>query len=153
EGATLNIPQTKNLEYKSVDNTLFVVEKEKTSKGIKIYTGYVITKIEEGKAVKKHCFVSEKDGFYAHGETVKKSISDLQFKIVAEKLRNEPILPDTIVTVNHYRLVTGACEAGVKSWMEQNNITSESIKASELLPLLRKTHAYGLERFEALIAE
>jgi hypothetical protein len=103
EGATLTIPQTKGLNYKAVDNTLFIIEAEKTSKGIKILTGYVIVKITDGAAVINNCFVAEKEGFYAHGETVKKAISDLQFKVVAEKLKNDPINEETIITVNHYR--------------------------------------------------
>jgi len=161
QGATLTIPQTKDLEYRSVDNTLFVVEAEKTSKGIKIYTGYVITKISEGRAVKRNCFVAEKEGFTAHGETVRTAIGDLQFKIVAEKLKNEPIDEDTLITVKHYRLITGACNLGVRAWMESNNIPYKivgddetvavnPIKASELWPLLEKTGAWGVDRFESL---
>jgi hypothetical protein len=106
----------------------------------------------DNKKVKKHeCYVAEKDNFFAHGNDIKKAISDLQFKIVADKLKKEPIHEDTEITVNHYRLITGACELGVKSWMEQNNITVESIKAKDLLPILKKTNAYGLERFQNLI--
>jgi hypothetical protein len=95
-------------------------------------------------------FLAEKEGFTAHGETVKKAVSDLQFKIVAEKLKSEPIEADTIITINHYRLITGACEFGVKSWMEQNKV-KENIKASELLPILKKTGAYGIDKFQSLL--
>ena len=151
QGATLNIPQLKGLSYKSVDKTLFVVEQERTSKGVKIYSGYVITKISDGKAVKNQCFVAEKDNYTAHGDTVKKAISDVQFKIVAEKLKSEPISEDTIVTINHYRLITGACEMGVNSWMEQNKQVTDGIKAKNFLPILEKTGAYGLDRFKELI--
>lgn len=67
----------------------------------------------------------------------------------------------------HYRTVTGSCDRGVRAWMKERNIpftienegtSSErtvevnKIKASELLPILRKTNAYGIERFEKLIA-
>lgn len=41
---------------------------------------------------------------------------------------------------------------GVKSWMEQNSMTKENYKASELLPILIKTNAYGVERFKKLIS-
>src|ERR1039458_1277881 len=36
-------------------------------------------------------FISQKGDFTAHGITVKKSIQDLEFKIIAEKLKKEPI--------------------------------------------------------------
>ncbi len=83
---------------------------------------------------------------------MKKAISDLQFKVVAETLKKEPIKADTKVTVNHFRLITGACEIGCKNWMEQNGLSGKvEITAKELLPILRKTKAYGLERFEMMI--
>jgi hypothetical protein len=99
----------------------------------------------------EYFFIARNVDFSAHGETIEKAISDLQFKIVAEKLKKEPINPDTEITVNHYRLITGACEFGVKNWMEQNGIKVESIKAVDLLPILKKTNAYGFDNFKKLI--
>ena len=130
---------------------MFVIESTKTSKGIKINRGYILRKLDNGKLVKEKCYVSEKGGFYAHGETVKKSISDLQFKIVSEKLKNEPINADTMISINHYRLITGACELGVKSWQKSNNMIKDSYRADELLPILEKTNAYGQDKFKELI--
>jgi hypothetical protein len=96
-------------------------------------------------------FIVKKDDCYAHGEDLRKAFEDVKFKIVAEKLKNEPINPDTEITINHYRLITGACEMGVKNWMEQNKIKVESIKAKDLFPILKKTNAYGFEKFKSLI--
>ncbi len=121
-------------------------KKQKTINSQKA-TIYVAKKI----AKKDTFFIVNIDKYYAHGESIEKSFSDLQFKIVAEKLKNEPINEDTVVTVQHYRLITGACEMGCKNWMESNGVKTESIKASELLPLLKKTNAYGYERFKQLI--
>ena len=161
ENAKLNHYKTKDLNYKSVDNSMFVIVSTKDTKGIKIHTGYNIQKIENGKIIKQDCYVAKKDSFYAHGETAKKAIGDLQFKIVSEKLKNEPILEDTELTVSHYRLITGACELGCKNFMEQNNIPFKiedgklievnPIKAKDLLPILEKNNAYGLSRFKQLI--
>ncbi|MGJ1369538.1 hypothetical protein, partial [Sphingobacterium spiritivorum] len=161
ENAKLNIPQTKGLNYISVDRTLFVIEKEKTSKGVKIYTGYVITSIAEGEANKQNCFVASKDAFFAHGETVKKAIGDLNFKIVSEKLKNDPIQADTLFTVERYRIITGACDLGCREFMNRFNIAytvvndqtveAEPMRADKLLPLLRQSNAYGIEKFESLI--
>jgi hypothetical protein len=89
---------------------------------------------------------------HAHGETLQKAKEDFRFKLMAEKLKSEPIKADTVIDIKYYRLLTGACEMGVKSWMEQNKMTKESYKASELLPVLKKTHAYGVEKFESLVA-
>ena len=96
-------------------------------------------------------FIAEKGNYTAHGQTVKKAIQDVGFKVIAEKLKKEPITEKTIITNQYYRLITGACEQGVKQWRMQNNIEVENITAKELLPLLEKTNAYGLENFKKLI--
>jgi len=88
---------------------------------------------------------------FAHGETIEKAKEDYTFKKLSDKLKHAPIKENTIIDIRYYRLITGACEMGVRDWMQRNNISSENIKAKELLPLLRKTNAYGLERFEKLI--
>jgi len=74
----------------------------------------------------------------------------LQFKIVSEKLKNEPIKEDTIITIQYYRLVTGACEIGAKSFQEQHGLKNE-YTAKDLLPILEKNNAYGIERFKKLL--
>jgi len=96
-------------------------------------------------------FIAEKDDKTAHGETVKKSIADLEFKFIAEKLKKEPILADTIITDQYYRVVTGACEQGIIRWKGFNKIDKKEIRADELLPLLEKTNAYGLDIFKQMI--
>ncbi len=127
-----------------------------------IFTEVVSKKGNVYKVKKLH---SQKEFFlvsdgktHAHGDTLKKAKEDFEFKIISDKLKNEPIKKETIITVNHYRLITGACEFGVKSWMdrvfnlkERAKIESKGIKAIDLLPILKKNTAYGLERFEKLI--
>jgi hypothetical protein len=143
---------------KSVDRQLFVVENEKTTKGIKIYSGYNYISLKDKKVEKEICYVAEKESFYAHGETIKKAIEDVQFKIVSEKLKKEPINKDTVITINYYRLVTGACLQGVNSWIsrtfndkEKEEILENGIKAKDLLPILKANNAYGVERFQSLV--
>ena len=96
-------------------------------------------------------FIVGEGRFFAHGETLKKANEDLQFKIISEKLKSEPILADTVIDIKYYRLLTGACEFGVNQWIKENKIKQTSFKASELLPLLQKTNAYGLEKFKSLL--
>ena len=141
----------KKLVTKDVDGYCFVIEAEKTSKGIKIYTGYNFVSLDKKVISKKECFVAESGEFTAHGETVKQAISDLNFKVVSERLKKEPILPDTLVTVAHYRAITGACEFGVKDWMSRNGIVDEAMRADKLLPMLQATNAYGVDRFKELV--
>ena len=106
-------------------------------------------------------YVAEKGNYTAHGNTIKKCIEDLEFKIIAEKLKNEPIKKDTEFTVKYYRLLTGACDLGCRSFMQNNNIPFnvidnntveiKPIKAVDLLPMLEKSNAYGYEKFKSLV--
>ena len=151
EGVKLNVKFLNKVNYIVADGKAFLIESQKTSKGITIYSGFNIKGVKNCKITKHDTiYLASKDNFFAHGETVKKAVEDLQFKIVSEKLNNEPIKKDTVLTIKYYRLLTGACELGVKQWMSENKI-DEGIKASELLPILIKTNAYGLEKFKKLI--
>jgi hypothetical protein len=151
---------------KSVDRILTVINTTKSTKGIKLHSGFIFNSMQNSSINSSFCFLAEKDGFYAHGKTVKEAISDVQFKIVAEKLKNEPIYENTMLTVKHYRLITGACDLGCRNFMEQNGIEFEvivnpngisetveknPISAKELLPILEKSNAYGYEKFKQLI--
>ena len=131
-------------KYQKIDGIFCEIISKKTSKGLIILLAKKLNS-------KKSFFIAQGKKMFAHGETIKKAVEDLQFKIVAEKLKKEPIKKDTIITIQYFRLITGACEMGVKNWMQQNKITKEKIKAIDLLPLLEKTKAYGLDRFKKLI--
>ena len=121
--------------------------KVNSTKKVKGFTIYDCNFLGRGD----HSYVAEKEGFTAHGETIKKAIEDVQFKIMSEKLQKEPINADTMIDVNRYRIVTGACEMGVESWVKDNNMTNESYRADELLKVLEKTNAYGLSKFKELV--
>ena len=117
-----------------------------------IYTGRKIGKSESFHIVGK-------DGFYAHGTELKKAFEDLQFKIISEKIKKDPIYPDTEFTVMRYRTLTGACDMGCRNWMDKHkvpytvidnsSVEKAPIKAKDLLPMIKGE--YGYERFKQLI--
>ena len=95
---------------------------------------------------------------FAHGETPEEAKQDLRYKKMANRLKNEPINPDTIITMQYYRIVTGACKLGIKTWIESNipegkkeKVMAKGLPAKELLPMLEKSGAYRFERFKGLI--
>ena len=77
----------------------------------KTYNLYSAKKVNRNE----YFFITNFGKNYAHGQDLNKALSDLQFKLVADKLKKKPIKKDTIITVNHYRLITGACELEVLS--------------------------------------
>jgi hypothetical protein len=150
------------LRVKCLDSYPFIVETEKTNNGIILYSGYNFDGTDvNGRPKIEPSYVAKKDGFTAHGKNIKQAILDVQFKIIAEKLQNEPITPDTELTVMHYRTVTGACDFGCREFMDKNGIAynvvdgrtieKSPIKAKDLLPILEKSNAYGLDKFKRLI--
>jgi hypothetical protein len=107
---------------------------------------------------KKISYLATNGKYNAHGNTIEEAKRDLQFKRIAEKLKNEPINQDTVITVQYYRVVTGACESGVNSWMKKvfnqkdfDNAVKNGIKAKDLLPILKSHDAYGYDKFKSLI--
>jgi hypothetical protein len=140
----------KDLKWKSVDGYLFVIESTKVKGDTTIYKGYNIKNVKDNVITKDECYVAEQGVYYAHGKTIKKAVEDVNFKTISEKLKKEPINKDTVINMNYYRLITGACEMGVQSFIKGNGL-KESYKASELLPILEQSNAYGLSKFKELL--
>ena len=144
----LVIGYNKELSYCFFDG---ILSKVLNVKIFKEYTVYVTT----------FDIVVQKNDFTAHGKTLKKAIEDVEFKIISQKLKHTPILPETQLTVKYYRLLTGACDIGCRDWMQRNNIDFKIVDgntveqkpmiAKELLPILEKSNAYGIEKFKSLI--
>lgn len=53
--------------------------------------------------------------------------------------------------MQHYRIITGACEMGCKNWMETHGIKENEMMAKYLLPILEATNAYGYKNFKKLV--
>jgi len=144
----LEVGYNKENGYCFFDDILSKVLNVSTINGYTIYT----TPFE---------YICQKDQFTAHGKTIRKAIEDLEFKILTEKVKHEPISLETEITVQYYRMLTGACDNGIQSWMTQNNIPFEVIdentiektpqKVKDLLPLLEKTNAYGIDKIKKLL--
>jgi hypothetical protein len=95
-------------------------------------------------------FIAQKGKYTAHGKNIKKAIEDCEFKTIAEKLKKDPIKEDTVITIQYYRIITGACESGAKNFQQQHKL-KDSYKAKDLLPILENNDAYGVDKFKQLI--
>jgi hypothetical protein len=119
---------------------------------------YFVRKLDSKE--KMH-IITDGENTHSHGKSLKQANEDLQFKIASKKLKNTPIQEDSLLTVKHYRLITGAGDAGVRDFMNRNSLGFEvingetkeinTVKAKDLLPLLIKNKAYGIEKFKSLI--
>jgi hypothetical protein len=152
-------------DYKSNPNKILSWQNGKYIKADGIFTEVIhrrgnVYKVKRMNDAKESYLVTNGE-FNAHGDTIKSAQSDLNFKMISEKLKSEPIAPETKLTVMYYRTLTGACDAGCREWMQSNEIpyTIEAGKtveinpmtAKELLPILEKTKPYGFEKFKELL--
>jgi predicted acyltransferase (DUF342 family) len=149
----LNANFLNNINYKSVDNYLFVIKKTSVKKGITIHEGYNAKGVVNGVLNEQPTiYVAEQGNYSAHGNTIKKAIEDLNFKILSDKIQNEPIQKDTIITKEKYRMITGACEFGCQQFMAANNLAQDiEIKAIDLMLILEKTKPFGYSKIKQLI--
>ena len=138
------------LRILKADNQTFVVESTKTKGEVTVHRGFILNSIQNNILNKKDCYLAIQGEYSAHGDTLKQAFSDLEAKINFEKLSKEPIKADTLITIDRYHAATGSCKTGIRNWMEVNGV-KEGLKASELLPILERKQAYGLEIFKKLI--
>ena len=87
---------------------------------------------------------------FSHGKTLKEARDGLMFKIGnRDKSQFKDWRLDRVVTkaeaIKAYRVITGACEGGVRSWMEQRE-TPEKLPVREIINLTKG--AYGSMEFE-----
>ena len=93
----------------------------------------------------------QKGDKFAHGDSSKQALSDLNFKLSdRDKSQYENL------TLNHvfkfedaitcYRVVTGACSAGVRDFLKSNNVEEKDISISEIIKLTADAYMGGVFR-------
>jgi len=99
------------------------------------------------------CYIVEKAGLYAHGETIKKAMADVQFKYMRDNIDASEIIKSIkkkgVVTVNDYRLLTGACQMGCDNFLKEKGIKKDFMPIKEACVLVK--NAYGGSRFIELM--
>ena len=107
------------------------------------------------------CVATKDFKVFAHGENSISAISDLEFKILSETFKNKPLKLKDKIGAFEYIAITGACDSGIRDWMDKHQmkymvknkrtIEREKMSVKDLLPLLEKDGAYGLNKFKQLI--
>ncbi len=133
------------------DGEVFLIENKKEKDDITILKGKTFLGRAAGEDVTGPCYVAQKGEFYAHGKTPKEAVKDLTHKIYVAEIQQTKINPDDIITPELYHYITGACNLGIKSWMEQHDIEDKEYTAREVAELLTKFPGYGAEKFKELL--
>jgi len=95
----------------------------------------------------KISYVARSGDKFSHGETIEKSISDLRYKISSrDTSRFSSWEIDDIKPIEElieaYRVVTGACEAGVKMFLENKKLSSDKMSVQEAIALTENQHGH-----------
>ena len=113
------------------------------------------SKIKKQKVVGEKFYVAQKGGDNAHGKTIAEAVQELQFKIGPRDVSQYRNMPrDTEKSPAEwaivYRMVTGACQMGVKAFMESRGTLKKTYSLNEILDATKG--AYGHERFSDVVA-
>jgi hypothetical protein len=106
-----------------------------------------------GGSFDKH-YIAEKGDYVAHGNTPRKAINDLNFKILSENFEIDEVVnlikQTGRINKNQYRLLTGACSMGVDKFIKQNEkfIKNDQMKLDDMIKMT-KNH-YGHSRIVEL---
>lgn len=132
-----------------IDNWyMVIISNVKDVDGYKIFKTQHLSDFERGD--KNYQYIAEKDGYAAHGNTIKEAIEDVNFKRLKDINIDEHIKrikKQGYMTANDYRLITGACRYGTNRFLEKNNLTWEDKKSVEEVLKLVKGE-YGYDKFK-----
>jgi hypothetical protein len=100
---------------------------------------------------KEFYLVTDGNGNYAHGDTIQEAKEDLIYKLSKrDKTDYQGLSKDHKLTfqesIQCYRTITGACSAGVKSFIKSNNIENRDYTIAEIQALTKG--AYGSSDFQ-----
>jgi hypothetical protein len=152
-GTAISNLDSSTFEYK--DTSFLSWKNEKYIKTDGIFAEVISKKKNVWKLQKfgsKDCFycVTDGNGKYSHGDSIKKAKEDLIYKISVDakkelfsKMPLDSVLPFA-KCIELYRVMTGACAFGVKQFIDSHNIENRDYSIAEII---EKTKGqYGSER-------
>src|SRR5690606_3972458 len=126
-----------------VDDIATIMRKKKKVSDIDVYEGKFFNR-------NRKCFVANKGNYWAHADTIRQAIEDVNFKFLQENFNVEELVKEIketkIMSVSQFRLLTGACSGGCSNFMEQRNLTKTEYPLNEALDILRGQ--YGWEKIQ-----
>ena len=141
----------KKLKIRHIDGETMIIQSSKEKDGFIISKALYL----KGGELKNmpSCYIAEKENLYAHGESMKKAIEDVNFKYMQINLDKNKLVSQIkargTITKNDYRLLTGACQMGVNNFCSELNIIEDEISVQKALEITKGR--YGYETFKRLL--
>ena len=97
--------------------------------GVDVRKAWYARDFGPGKPVRRKenaCYVASSMGFFAHGDSIKKAVSDLDYKIKASAGKIEAV--KSAVSADGFdmptwRAASGACESGTVAWLRDKGVS------------------------------
>ena len=151
-GNTTNIFRYQDKVVEVIDETTTLTLSSKIMKGLTIkktcrFCG------DNFKGMHEIIYRAQKDDLSAHGASVKEAVEDLEFKGLRRDLPAivEDIKARGYVTVQDYRLLTGACREGIRMFLEEKGVKEDRMSIVVALELTKGS--YGHEDFKEALAD
>ena len=129
----------------------YIKETRETAGGVKIHKTVIVGKI-------KTSFCIEVDGVFSHGDTIKEAKESLIYKVSnRDKSVYKGWTLDKKITkreaIESYRVITGACESGVRHFVESVGNAKSKYTVREIIDITKgqfgnKDYAGFFSRFE-----
>jgi hypothetical protein len=106
---------------------------------------------------KTYFLVTDGNGKFAHGDTIKEAKEDLVYKISNRDTSSyKGIDTDKKLAfaecVEMYRVITGSCATGVKHFIESAGIKRGKYTVNEIIKIVKERNAYQWSEFEGFFA-
>ena len=105
----------------------------------------------------KSCHLASVGERWAHGDTLEQAMRDVRFKHMQSGFDAEDLIEDIKatgkITFNQYRLLTGACESGLRHGLEDMGLNGDLDEMSVDEALRRSRGKFGGEVLARLFAE
>ncbi len=135
------------------------IEAKFNLRGFSIADGILARILSSKNAVKKVIPVGKKkplylvtdgNGNFSHGETIREARADLVYKTIAKFDGELPEKAAVKEWIGIYRAVTGACSTGTKMFIEEKGLALEAVMtAKEVSKIV--TGRYNAEKFKELV--
>ena len=89
----------------------------------------------------ENCFIAQRDKYYAHGETIKQAIEDVNFKFLQKTVNLDNLILEIKkrgdMSISEYRLLTGACSVGVNGFLKEKGIKKTKLSINKVLEITK----------------
>lgn len=130
---------------KCIDGYVMVIDSEKAKGDFTIYKCRYFGRFNE-------CIVAKRGDYYAHGDTLKEAVEDVNFKFLQETFDLDTLVSEIkskkTMSVSEYRLITGACRQGCANFRKSKGIESTELPLKEVINITK--NEYGGDRVQEL---